>query len=170
MRPAGPEDAAALAALATRLRSAARARRRSPRARGPYLQTGRSPAYFRRVLGERTILVAVAEAQLVGYAQFGPVTLREVRPDTSNRALNRLHVATSLEGRGIGRRLMHAALSHPELAGAPRIFVRVSEQNERALALYAHLGFRRAAAGYFTTGAAPPGDLVMVLDRREAAG
>ncbi len=62
---------------------------------------------------------------------------------------------------------MRAALAHPELAGAPRIFVRVSQQNAPALALYSRLGFHRAGPHHFTTGAAPPEDLVMVLDRRE---
>ena len=162
IRPADLDDIAALAALAAGFRSDATGAQRVS-----YLNPIRSPTYFRQVLGEHTILVAVADARLVAYAHFGPVTVTEAHADSADRLLHRLSVEVSLQGRGIGRRLMLAALSRPELAGAPCIFLRVSEQNARAVALYSDLGFQRAQARHFTTGAAPPGSLVMVLDRRE---
>ena len=77
-------------------------------------------------------------------------------------------VETELQGRGIGRKLMEAALRHPRLAGARRIFLQVWEENERALRLYEHLGFERLGTTRFTVGTEVMEDLVMVLDRRDA--
>ncbi len=46
-------------------------------------------------------------------------------------------------GRGVGRRLVEAALAYLTTRGAPRVVLSTAEQNEPAQRLFASLGFRR---------------------------
>jgi len=130
------------------------------------LEEKRSPAYFEGALRFDTILVAESNGELIGYVQFGQVNIAglERRPD--DQELHRLYVATEQQGRGVGRRLMEAALGHQRLAGAGRVFLQVWEVNERAIRLYESLGFRTVGKTTFTIGAGHvTEDLVMRLDR-----
>jgi ribosomal protein S18 acetylase RimI-like enzyme len=114
----------------------------------------RSERYFRRALVTETILVAEADGALVGYVEFG------------DRSIHRLYVETAHQGRGIGRELVQAALSHPRLRAAPRVSLEVWDQNARAIALYESLGFRTVGTTPVTIGRTEVGeDLVMVLER-----
>ncbi len=54
-----------------------------------------------------------------------------------------LAVVPSAQGRGLGRRLLQAALDGAAALGAATMFLEVSPDNGRALALYAHAGFVR---------------------------
>jgi ribosomal protein S18 acetylase RimI-like enzyme len=102
----------------------------------------------------------------VGYAQFGDVDIAEAEACPRDGELHRLYVEPSLQGRGIGGALLAAALSHPRLAGAARIFLQVWDRNERAVRLYERVGFRRVGTTTFTIGAGEHvEDVVMVLDR-----
>ena len=56
-----------------------------------------------------------------------------------------------------------AALRHPRLAGASRIYLTVWERNERAIRLYESVGFQIVGTTTFTIGAGEVAeDLVMV--------
>jgi ribosomal protein S18 acetylase RimI-like enzyme len=114
----------------------------------------RSKRYFRRALVTETILVAEADGALVGYVEFG------------DKSIHRLYVETALQGHGVGRELVEAALFHPRLRGAPRVSLEVWDQNARAIALYESLGFRTVGMTPVTIGRTEVGeDLVMVLER-----
>jgi ribosomal protein S18 acetylase RimI-like enzyme len=114
----------------------------------------RSEAYFASVLEKSSILVAELDGVLAGYVQF------------DDEELQRLYVETELQGRGIGRALLDAALEHPRLARAPRVHLQVWEENERAVRLYESAGFRRAGTTSFAIGSGEVvEDLVMVLER-----
>jgi ribosomal protein S18 acetylase RimI-like enzyme len=102
---------------------------------------------------------------LLGYVQFGDVGIPEVEPEPGDEGLQRLYVETALQGRGLGRSLLEAALRHPRLTEAKRIFLQVWEENERAVRLYESFGFRRAGTTTFAIGAEVMEDLVMVLER-----
>jgi ribosomal protein S18 acetylase RimI-like enzyme len=129
------------------------------------LEEGRSEAYFAAALGTTTILVAEEDGALLGYVQFGDVTIPEVDAGPGDRALQRLYVETAVQGRGLGRSLLEAALSHQLLAQAKRVYLQVWERNERAVRLYESLGFRKAGTTTFTIGAEVMEDLVMLLDK-----
>ena len=129
------------------------------------LETTRSEEYFRTALVADTILVAELDGDLVGYVQFGDVTIPEVDARPGDRGLHRVYVETGLQGRGIGRALMDAALSHPRLAGAERIYLAVWDENEPARRLYESLGFRAVGTTRFTIAGEAMEDLVLVLDR-----
>ena len=126
----------------------------------------RSEEYFRAALRTDTILVAEADGQLVGYVKFGEVEIAEVDAEPGDGGLHRVYVETAQHGRGIGRELVHAALSHPRLQAAPRVYLQVWEENRTAVGLYESLGFRTVSTTRVTIGANEVGeDLVMVLER-----
>jgi ribosomal protein S18 acetylase RimI-like enzyme len=169
IRPAGPSDVAALSDLAGRTWSDAFGAGVGGEDEAAELEETRSEAYFAAALRDTTILVAEREDRLLGYVEFGDVGVPEVQVRPGDRGLRRLYVETAFQGRGLGRKLTDAALQHPRLAGAGRIFLQVWEENERAVGLYESFGFRRVGTTTFTVGAEEMEDLVMLLDRSSAA-
>lgn len=134
------------------------------------LAEGRSEAFFAAALDERSTLVAEdGRGALVGYVQFGDVSIPEVDARVGDQSLRRLYVETELHGCGLGRALLEAALRHPRLAEANRIFLQVWEENLRAVRLYESVGFKRIGTTRFTIGSEEMEDLVMVLRRRSSA-
>lgn len=133
------------------------------------LEETRSETYFRTALREKTILVAEGDNALLGYVQFGSVDIPEVEVRPGDQGLQRIYVEPASQGRGLGRRLMNAALQHPRLADASRIYLTVWERNERAVRLYESIGFQTVGTTTFTIGSGEVAeDLVMLLDRRDA--
>ena len=57
----------------------------------------------------------------------------------------------------------------PDNRDEVRVFLQVWAENERAVRLYESFGFRKAGTTTFTIGAEAMEDLVMVLDRSDAA-
>ena len=155
----------ALSALAKRTWSDAFGEGVSPDDEAAELEEARSESYFARALSEKTILVAESDGALVGYVQFGDVEIPEVDVQPGDQGLQRLYVDTTLQRRGLGRKLMEAALRHSRLADARRIFVQVWDENERAVRLYQSFGFEKVGTTTFTVGSEAMEDLVMVLDR-----
>jgi diamine N-acetyltransferase len=166
IRPADADDVPALAELASRTWSDAFGDSVAPEELAVELEEKRSPAYFDAVLRTDTILVAESNSALIGYVQFGDVNISELEPLPGEQELHRVYVATDLQGQGVGRRLTQAALRHPRLAGASRIYLQVWETNERAILLYESLGFETVGRTTFTIGSGHvTEDLVMRLER-----
>ena len=132
IRRAEPIDVSALADLASRTFREEFGSSLEPGDLALELQTRRSPEYFDKVLKTTTILVAHHRSDLVGYVQFGRVDIPEVRPDEGDRGLRRLYVDRRAQGRGLGRRLLEAALADPEMATAERVYLSVWDQNTQA--------------------------------------
>jgi ribosomal protein S18 acetylase RimI-like enzyme/aminoglycoside phosphotransferase (APT) family kinase protein len=169
IRVAVPDDVAALSALAKRTWSDAFGGGMSVQDEAAELEEGRSETYFADALVKKTILVAEEDGALLGYVQFGDVGIPEVQLRPGDRGLHRLYVETTLQGRGIGRKLLETALQHPRLAEARRIFLQVWDKNERAVRLYESLGFKRVGTTRFTVGNEAMEDLVMILDKGDRA-
>lgn len=167
IRPATEADVPALADLARRTWLDAFGASLAPDDAAAAADESRSEARFRRALDERTILVAEDDGALVGYAELGGADMPELGTRPEDGWLHRLYVETALQGRGIGRELLAAALADPRLAGAPRVFLQVWEENPRAIRLYESVGFRRAGTTSFRLGAQIVEDLVFVLEREE---
>jgi ribosomal protein S18 acetylase RimI-like enzyme len=130
----------------------------------------RSEESFAQALNRWTTLVAEDGDAIVGYVQFGDVAIEGIDPQPSDQELHQLYVDTPLQGAGIGRALMEAALAHPRLAGAKRIYLQVWERNERAVRMYERLGFRVVGTTHFTVGGEDVEDLVMALDVSPSRG
>jgi ribosomal protein S18 acetylase RimI-like enzyme len=165
IRLAVAADVPALAALAARTWLDAFGGSLAPEHAAAEAETGRSEARFAAALQERTILVAEADGALVGYVELGEVDIPEADAGPEDAELHRLYVDTPVQGRGIGRALLDAALAHPRLATAPRVFLQVWEENERAVRLYERAGFRRVGSTRFTIGSEVVEDAVLVLER-----
>ena len=169
IRPARLSDLPALSALAKRTWSDAFGDGVNPDNEAAELEETRSETYFANALRKKTILVAEGERALLGYVEFGDVRVPEVQAQPGDQGLHRLYVETALQGRGLGRRLMEAALQHPRLAKATRIFIQVWDKNDRAVRLYESFGFQKVGTTTFTIGSEVMEDLVMLLDRSVAA-
>jgi ribosomal protein S18 acetylase RimI-like enzyme len=167
IRPARSSDVPALSELAKRTWSDAFADAVSPDGEAAELEETRSEPYFANALREETILVAEADGALVGYVQFGDVGISEVQVQPGDQGLQRLYVETALQRRGLGRKLLAAALQHPRLAEARRIFLQVWDRNERAVRLYESFGFEKVCTTTFTIGSELMEDVVMLLDRSD---
>lgn len=166
IRPAGPSDVPALSELAKRTWADAFGGPFRPEDLAAELEKSRSEAYFSDALKETTILLAEENGALRGYVQFGDVEIPEVEVQPGDQGLRRLYVDTAMQGRGVGRRLMDAALDHPRLASAHRIFLTVWEQNQGAMHLYESFGFKTVATTSVRIADKEVGeDLVMVLDK-----
>jgi len=169
IRPAEAGDGPARSKLAERTWSDAFGGGVGSADRAAELEQTRSESYFAEALRTKTILVAEQDGALVGYVQFGDVSIPEVDSRPGDQALQRLYVDTPLQGRGLGRKLMEAALRHPRLANAKRIFLQVWDENEPAVGLYEGFGFRRVGTTTFTVGWEVMEDAVLLLDRSESS-
>jgi diamine N-acetyltransferase len=165
IRAADASDVPALSDLARRTWSEAFGGGVRPEDEAAEVEETRSVSYFAAALSEKTILVAEEGGALLGYVQFGDVAIPEVDVRPGDQALQRLYVEAALQGRGVGRKLMEAALQHPRLAEASRIFVQVWDRNERAVGLYESFGFQRVGTTTFTIGTEVMEDQVMVLEK-----
>ncbi len=158
IRQAAPGDVPALSALATRTWLDAFGATVSAENAAAEAAEGRSEERFRQALTERTILVADDDGVLVGYVEF------------DDGELSRLYVETALQGRGIGRALLDAALAHPRLARAERVVLQVWDENTRAVRLYESVGFRRVGTTRFAIGSEVVEDAVFELERSALRG
>ena len=77
--------------------------------------------------------------------------------------LMRIYALPTYQGRGVGARLMQAAIVHAASCGAPRLLLGVYEGNARALAFYRKCGFQIIAERRFQVGEAVYRDEVLAL-------
>ena len=138
IRPARPEDAAALAALG----------RTVGREEGAWLLTSngwRSVADERRYLKtvrryeHAAVFVAECDDGIVGRLSIG----RDTHPASAHVADLGLMVAKSHRRRGIGRALLDAAVAWARGAGVRKLELHVFPHNEGAIELYERYGFVR---------------------------
>ncbi len=138
MRPARPEDAAALVDLGAAIGGE----------EGAWLLTAngwRSVAEERRYLRalkrhpHAAVFVAELDDELVGRLSLA----RDPHPASSHVADLGLMVAAGHRRRGIGRALLEQAVSWAREAGVRKLELHVFPWNEPALALYQAFGFER---------------------------
>jgi ribosomal protein S18 acetylase RimI-like enzyme len=102
-------------------------------------------AWFRQELARReaVILVAVAEAGVVGYA-YGTIEGRDWNLLLDRHgAIHDIFVADGARRSGTGLLLMQAIIAELEGLGAPRIVLSTMVGNEKAQRLFERAGFRR---------------------------
>jgi ribosomal protein S18 acetylase RimI-like enzyme len=133
-----------------------------------HLEHRLSAAYFAEALRNDAILLVLEDA-LTGFVQLGPANVEDDRP--GDMQLRRLYVHPERKGKGIGSQLLRAALAHPAMQYAPRIFLDVWDRNEGARRLYERFGFRVVGTVPFVTpsGEVTGQDLLMMLIPSEAA-
>ena len=85
------------------------------------------------------VLVCEAGGEVLGYVSS------RFHPRTRIGWITNLAVDPAHQGRGLGRRLMDAALDYLRAAGMQYVRIETLEQNERCCAFYPRLGFREVA-------------------------
>lgn len=159
LRPALDGDAPALCALAQETYADAFGASMSASDLNAQLTENLSRARVEKFLRVDVVLVAEMNGQMIGYVQFGDY------PDVSGaQELRRLYVRATFQNQGIGTQLLRAALEHPQLKNAPRIYLDVWERNLGARRLYERFGFHVVGAQKFqvASGAATDADLIML--------
>jgi ribosomal protein S18 acetylase RimI-like enzyme len=124
-----------------------------------------APANLAQMIAEDLVLVAEDEGELVGYVQVGLAALDEVATTDDDYELRRLYVQADSQNQGIGGLLLDAALTHPRLHAARRIFLDVWENNLGAQRFYARHGFEVVSKRRFITASGAEGDFDLIMVR-----
>jgi ribosomal protein S18 acetylase RimI-like enzyme len=180
IRPARPDEAGAVAALAAALfRQAYGASHPEPEV-GAYFARALAPASFARDLADPRAAVLVAEPQ--GEAAVGYALLREGAPTAHPHApplgaarpleIVRFYVDAAWHGRGVAQALMAACLDEAARRGADAVWLEAWQGAARPLAFYAKAGFAPFARVRFDFGGRVDDDVLLVrrLDGARAAG
>lgn len=114
----------------------------------------------------RTVLKAVAEAQIVGYAMLvaggpdDPAVARVIEPRPVLE-ISKMYVLPGHHGTGVSTALMAAALDHARRDGCAGAWLAVNQQNSRAQRFYTKLGFRTVGTRTLTVGSTVCDDYLM---------
>lgn len=149
LREANLSDAEALSALAQETYASAFGHTMPAESLVAYLELNLSRKRVRAMLQEDTFLLAVSEQDLIGFVQFGSVTLdgnlftvpTEITSDDAQ--IRRLYVLAAQQNLGLGTRLMEAALSHLRMKDSPTIYLDVWGKNSGAQRFYARYSFKK---------------------------
>jgi len=118
IREVRADEIPALAALATAVYAAAFGRSMSMEDLETQLRNTRSENYFRSAIVKDTILVAIREGAIAGYAQLCDVRVPVAGATSADRELHALYVDTRLQGQGIGGALIDAAFVRSRFTSA----------------------------------------------------
>ena len=163
IRPASPDDAGWLAALAERTFRETYTAFNRPEDMESYVASHFGPALQAAELTSPALatLVAEAEGQGIGYVQvgWGPVPACVTGPAPAE--IVRFYVDRPWHGRGVAQALMAAAADLGRLRGSRTLWLGVWERNDRATAFYRKVGFTDVGTQTFVLGADHQRDLVL---------
>ena len=155
LRPARPEDARALAALARDSFVAAFGHLYREEDLSAFLAEHKTAERYRRNLADSGTLIQVAEdnAALAGYCQLRRPSGFRSKSDASHPIeLQQLYLAPAMTGRGTGAALMEWALATARALGCDAVQLSVFSENYRAQRFYARFGFAKIADVDFWVG------------------
>ena len=159
IRPARPEDGAALAALKlatfreTFLDGFAIPY--PPADLAHFEASSYAPEVVARELADpfRATWLAEAAGSLLGYAQVGPCKLPHDEVEPGAGELYQLYVSSAAQGTGLGGRLLATALDHLAATRPGPVWLGVWSGNAKAQAVYARRGFAKIGEYRFPVGA-----------------
>jgi ribosomal protein S18 acetylase RimI-like enzyme len=156
LRPARPEDAPALAALARESFVAAFGHLYREDDLAAFLAEHKTAARYRQNLADSGTLIQLAEADgaLAGYCQLRrPSGFRSKSDAINPLELQQLYLAPGMTGRGTGAALMEWALATARALGGDAVQLSVFSENYGAQRFYARFGFAKIADVEFWVGA-----------------
>lgn len=101
---------------------------------------------------EQAFWVVEDDEQLLAYANAGPCTLPHPEVDPGAAELHRLYVGRAAQGRGLGRRLLEAALGWMAAERPGSAWIGVWSGNVKARRLYEARGFAKVGEYDFMVG------------------
>ncbi|MDQ8155633.1 MAG: GNAT family N-acetyltransferase [Gemmatimonadota bacterium] len=163
IRPARPEDAAALAELAARTFHETFAADNRPEDIALHLAQSYGAEHQRRELADPDMQTLLADSDhgLAGFAQLcrGPAPAYVQGEDPIE--LLRFYIAQPWHGRGVAQQLMAQVLTAAAHMGARTLWLGVWEHNERAKAFYRKCGFVDVGTQIYIVGSDPQHDRLM---------
>ncbi len=129
-----------------------------------HCQRNNSPEAFAKYLAQPTTRCVLAEAE-PGDAPVGYFVCCEpdlpVEIEPTDYELRRIYLLHRFQGLGIGRDLMHKAVSIAQELGRKRLLLGVYGKNHDAIRFYEKAGFQHIGERYFTVGATTHHDAVL---------
>jgi ribosomal protein S18 acetylase RimI-like enzyme len=174
IREAKPDDAALLFALARQTYADAFGHSMRAADLAAHLDNELSAAQISKMLREDTFLVACADTDAIGFVQFGKVDLDErliaqpAKIEPSDGQVRRLYVQAAFQNRGVGTRLLEAALNHPRLRNSRSVYIDVWEENGGAQRLYGRYGFVKVGEKAFYVASGKKTGVDYILARSKA--
>lgn len=141
VRPAKKEDISSIAQLAQEVYTQTFGSGMTHEELQEALET-RSESYFQSIFTRDTILLAEDRNVLIGFIQFGAVTINNINVREKDIELNKLYIRADQQGKGIGKLLMEAMLNHDRLENVSNIYLDVFTKNDKAIGLYQKYGFK----------------------------
>lgn len=162
-RMAGPEDAAAVAALGRRSFTETFGHLYKPEDLAAFL-ANHSEERWRQELSDPAFAVRLVEAadEAIAYAKLGPPSL-PFEPRGPSIELRQFYVLGPWHGSGLARELMTWVIGEAKARGADDLYLSVFIDNHRARRFYARYGFEYVGDYHFMVGSHADVDHVMRL-------
>ena len=169
IRPAGPEDAAAVGAFGERSFRETFGPDNRPEDMDAYCVATYAPERQRQELSapDRVTLLAEMEGNLAGYSQLRDGPAPECVSGGDSIELLRFYVDRRWHGQGVAGALMTETLSRARAMGRRTVYLAVWERNARAIAFYRKAGFRDVGSQPFHLGNDVQTDRVMARELDE---
>lgn len=160
-RDAGPEDAAAMAALGARSFTETFGHLYSPENLSAFL-ANHSEERWRAELSNPSFAIRIGEAEgePVAYAKLGPPSL-PFEPQGRPIELRQFYVLKPWQGAGAARELMQWVLDEARRRGSDELHLSVFVDNHRARRFYEGYGFEPVGRYDFVVGTHADEDIVM---------
>ena len=155
IRRATPGDAMALAALARDTFVETFGHLYRPEDLAAFLENSQSVAAYSRLLQDPRVAVWVAEdadGTLVGFLNAGPCKLPLPEPQPGAGEIRQLYLRSSVQGGGLGTRLLVLGLEWLAAQGHFPLYVGVWSGNSGAQRLYGRFGFEKIGEYDFPVG------------------
>lgn len=100
---------------------------------------GKQEKWFERHTGKYTVIVAVENDVVVGWASLSPWSDRSAYSNTADIAV---YIKEEFRGKGIGRKLVEKLLKKGPEMGLHTAIAKICSENEVSLNLFGKLGFK----------------------------
>ena len=166
LRRCMPEDVRMLVSLSRETFSDAFAADNSPERLDAYLDEAFDEDSIRESLSDdRTSYhFAYCDGELAGYLKLNEGGAQTDIRDPASMEVERIYVLRRFQDRGIGSRLIDAAVGIAEGRGKDYLWLGVWERNDGAIRFYRRHGFREFGTHMFDLGGEPQRDLLMRRD------
>jgi GNAT superfamily N-acetyltransferase len=167
-RNAGPEDAAAMAALGRRTFTETFGHLYRPEDLAAFLLSHNEEGWGRELADPAfAVRIGEVEGQPVAYAKLGPPSL-PFEPKGHPIELRQFYVLQPWQGAGVATALMDWAISEARARGADELYLSVFTDNHRARRFYDRYGFAFVQTYDFMVGSHADQDHILRLDMKEA--